>query len=356
MKRSTKSSLPPFFVVIFFAIAGFVISFLFLNANYQQKPVSTKLAIMCPPGDTCQSFEVIPVYKLPKNPVVAGNGSKVNEQGNMLFHYNPAFLIWTMLILMLMSVSSGSLPVSIGYITELKRNFRIPNKSFVRIIIYAIIVALIMIVLPLWLRGYYTPHHIVRDFKILLKNADVIPGFSLATVMLSLPMVVTMFLVGYASSRSFDTVSTEAAAKAAIGRFNYLNSVLLSALQVLAIIVVLTSFCSAALGQSIKSVFVLKGFEIFPKEVSYAYGLFYALFLAMFYIPVYQTLKEKGKDLREQIILSSAGLSETNVQEREKMSESLEIKTSALDSLKMALTILSPLIASFIPEHLQVFK
>ena len=192
--------------------------------------------------------------------------------------------------------------------------------------------------------------------KILFENSSVILILSIGSIILSLPMIATMFLVGKAGDSIPASTCDPASAKQAVENFNYLNSVLLAALQVLATIVVLSGLCSAALGESIKSTFTIVGFDIFPKELSYAYGLFYALFLAIFYLPVYFSLKEKGKLLQQALVVAGPGQDEKEAEKNKQLGEKLELKSSALDSFKLALTILSPLIASFIPEHLQLFK
>ncbi len=355
MQTTTEAKLPNFFTVIFFAIAGFTLSFLLLNNNYKDYGQLPKQVTICPQANNCVTLNIKQSYQLPDTAALASPVKNINKSGNILFHYNPSFLIWTMLILLLMTVSWGALPVFIKYIRSLKDNFSIKPKTMIRIIAITIVSAAIMVVLPLTLHGYYTPYNIINDMGILFKHSVIILGISLTSIILSLPMIVTMFLVGAAADK-IKASGTGTKAKGMVDQFNYLNSVLLAALQVLAIIVVLSGFCSAALGESIKSSFTIIGFDIFPKELSYAYGLFYALFLAIFYLPVYFSLKERGKALQKEILLSAEGLDEKAAQEQKALGEHVELKSSALDSLKLALTILSPLIASFLPEQLQIFK
>jgi hypothetical protein len=261
-----------------------------------------------------------------------------------------------MLSLLLMTLCAGSSPVFINSLMEIKKNYNIGTRRFVGTLLFGLLIVAAMLVIPLPLKGYYNPKMIIEDTGILLTNSNIIQYLIFGTILLVLPVILTMFMIGTAANIPPVKFTTENEMKVYVEKFSDLNTILITALQVLAIVVVLTGFCSSALRQSVKSVFEVKGFDIFPAEMSYAYGLFYAMFLAIFYIPVYYTVRKNGKQIKGLLFSDSASLDKKTLGIRHKISQRLEIKTGALETLKMALTILSPLLASFIPEHLQAFK
>lgn len=345
-------------LVIIFAISGFAITFLTLNANYkeyQELPNKVSICTSIKQLTYCDTFTVKKQFQIPpKTNQAAPN--QINEKGYILFHYNPAFLIWTMLILLLITLCAGSFPVFCNTIFEIRKNYDLSTANLIYTLCFGLLIVSVMVLIPKELRGYYNPYEIAKDLGILFKNPYVIQGIIIATSILVLPTILSMFLVATAGNTLVKKFSQEDNIKSAAEQFSRLHGYLLAALQVLAIVVVLTGFCSSGLRQSIKSLFVLNDFDIFPKEMSYAYGLFYAMFLALFYFPVYYSLKRNAQQIKNNLFANSENLSKDALKRRHQAVQRLETKTTAIESLKLALTILSPLLTSFIPEYLHLFK
>jgi hypothetical protein len=356
MKSRLSKGLPHVYLVVLFSVAGFAITFFVLNANYKEYVKLPPQVTICT-GDAafCNTFAVKQPFVLQEKNL-ALQPKHINKKGFILFHYNPAFLIWTMLILLLITLCSGSFPVFWNIVFEIKKDCNVPLKEFIYTICFGLVIVLLMSLIPIGLRGYYTPYKIVTDLCILLERPFIIQGLIIATVILVFPVILTMFMVGTAGNVLIKRFETESEIKGAAEKFSQLHNYLLAALQVLAIVVVLTGFCSSGLRQSIKSIFELTGFDIFPVEMSYAYGLFYAMFLSLFYFPVYYSLKRNARDIKNHLFANTDGLTKEALKKRHMAVQRLETKTTAIESLKLALTIMSPLLTSFIPEYLHLFK
>jgi len=115
----------------------------------------------------------------------------------------------------------------------------------------------------------------------------------------------------------------------------------------LSVIVVFSVLTSGTLKETIKATVHIEGYDIFPAEVSYAYGIFFSLFLCVVYMPVYFYLKRQYSYFKT--VLNGM---EDFGDAKEKLLASLDFKTSALDNLKTAITMLAPFITSFLPENL----
>lgn len=292
---------------------------------------------------------------------------------NILYHQNPIFLVWLMLISIMMAIAAGSFPVFIVQIWQLKVRFKLSSNQVLTGFIYAIIVVLILALNSSDLIGYYKPPDIIDDFHILLKHGYIINCIVIATTILSIPT----FLVIFISAISSDNISFKNSAEKNIKgeganqiftdddllkrrkmeleviarQFEFLNQSLKGAMQILAIIVVFSVLTSSALRMSIKSVVEIKYYDIFPVEASYVYGMYFSLFLCIMYIPSYIYLKNRYAQFKEYL----------NIQQfEEQWSQSIlgtvKFEGTALDNLKLAFTILAPLISSFLPDSLHFLK
>jgi hypothetical protein len=170
-------------------------------------------------------------------------------------------------------------------------------------------------------------------------------------LILVVPVIAYIFLIGYCAKIN-TTNPQKQEIELATKRLSFLNNNLNRALQFLAIVVVLTGLTTSLIGNSIKATIQISAFDIFPPEMSYAYGLLFAFFLAIIYFPVSLYIKQQ-KSLVEEMLSENTSNDENWVKKMEKL---LATKSTALENLSTAFTILSPLIASFLPEHLQNFK
>lgn len=344
--------------IVVFATIGFMVTEHFINANLIQystlpKTISFKVhdeaknakdSVVIFNLPVKSGFAIDTVAKQPAAPFIIG-------ETNILYHQNPFFPVWAMLILVMITIASGSFPIFTDQIIQLKKSFNLSIKPVLQAIIYAVLIAVFLEVANASGKGYYNPPKIINDLDILFKNGSILPGIVLSTIILVLPVIAVMFLVGPSSDKLLELeINKDNAVKIANG-LEMLNQVLRNALSVLSVIVVFTVLTSGTLKEAIKATVHIEGYDIFPTEISYAYGIFFSLFLCVIYIPVYFYLKQQYSYFKN----SLAGINDLG-DTKEKVLASLDFKSSAMDNLKTALTVLAPLITSFLPENLHFFK
>jgi hypothetical protein len=280
------------------------------------------------------------------------SSGKINEDP-ILYHQNPIFLIWGSLICIMIAIAAGSFPVFVSQLFELKKEFNLNAKEFLSSVVYAIMLTLFLVFSNSGgdLLGYYKPDEVINHFHILFKNGNILSGIVLSTIVMLLPCFAVVFMVALSSDNilkrehiNFDSI------RKSVKKIDILSKTLQGALQVLAVIVVFSVLTSNALGESIRQMIEIDSFEIFPKEISYSYGMYFSLFLCIIYIPVYYyikqnylILKEIAADLEEKEIVKGTYNALFGV---------TKFESSPLDNLKLAFTILAPLLSSFLPKGL----
>jgi len=167
-----------------------------------------------------------------------------------------------------------------------------------------------------------------------------------------IPIFLTVFLIGPAADKIRLKLKENQEIKDAKEKFLELESTLKKCVQVLAILIVFSVLTSFALGQSIKATIEVKEFNIFPDEISYAYGLFFSLFLGLMYIPTHIYLKYKGVlFIKELETIKKNEPSEKRISWLTEIKNGFTLELSAIENLKIALTVIAPIITSFLPEH-----
>lgn len=271
-----------------------------------------------------------------------------------LFHRNPYFLIWTVLIPLMIGIAAGSAPVFAYSVRRIKRDFKLSGLNiFLSLVFSFALFAFVMV----WLGkayGLYIPDILIEDMGVLLDNGKILNGIVITTIVLQLPIFMTIFLIGPAADKIGFNVKNDSQIEKAANLFAHLEMTLVRALRVIAILVVFAILTSSALSESIKATVTIDGFDLFPREISYSYGLFFSIFLGLIYFPAHIYLKHRGTRL-------SAGLNDYNHNgDKDKMtwlqstSEKLQLKHTAMDNLKIALTVVAPFITSFLPEQFHI--
>jgi hypothetical protein len=331
-------------IIILFAIVGFGISFW----KYKTALVLEPLRIN---GGTDSVYYVKDTVDQITYDFKA---TQIFKPGQVLFHRAPVFLVWIMLVLVMITVASGSFPVFAMQAWNLKRNFRFPNWQFLLLITMAIVFVWLLSILPQFLPGYIKPFHLVEKFKVLLYNPNMILYSVAVTLGLIIPILLVVFMIGPASDKIRVDSRSQESFEIAARQLNRLFEVLLMALQVLAVIVVLAVLTSRTLHESFRSVIRIENIEL-PREISYVYGLYFSLFLAIILIPTYYHLRLRSSSFRLLLndYLDKTG-SKTDSKWPERMATAFTLKTSALETLKLTLTVLAPLISSFLPD--EVFR
>lgn len=344
-------------LVIFCATLGFVITLKAINANVIQYATLPKVVTFQTRDDSTNkavyfNLDVTSAFAIDMdstNKAQMPKGKIVNN--NILYHENRFFPIWGMLILVMITIASGSAPVFIEQFIRLKKDFSVGKVAAAKALLCTVLIAGFLIVSNSSGVGYYKPPDIIHDFHILFKNGSILEYIVGATILLVMPVIAVMFLVGACSDQLLNAKITKDNAAKFTSKFATLNAVLLNSLYVLSAIVVFTVLTSGTLKETIKATVQIEGFDIFPTEVTYAYGIFFSLFLCVLYIPVFFYLKQQVDYFRTVV----SGMNEPR-EFKEKILAGIEIKTSPLDNLKTTLTVLAPLITSLLPENLQFLQ
>lgn len=273
------------------------------------------------------------------------------EINEALMHQNPAFMVRLMLILIMVSIAGGAFPVFIHYWSRILKQHPALKTKNIQAGVFAICVVVFMVVVSKGLNGYYSPILVLENFKILFANPSLLKQVVIGTYLLIAPSIAVIFLIGYASKA---LLASKADAQSITLKFEELNQILKQILQVHAVIVVFSVLTSNALGASIRATFKIEDFDIYPEVVPFLYGMFYSLFLCALYIPTYMYLKSCYQEF-------STGLSMNSTpEEKDKVKEMLAIVkmdgSGVLENIKLALTLLSPLLTSLLPDAFNLFK
>ena len=358
MKRLFELNKMSFIIIIFCAVAGYVITYTALNndlINNPSYPAKFKVVYL-------DSISIRFIREAKDTTISNINASNnIEDKQGTVFNRSPIFLIWFTLIILLVTIASGAFPVFVWRLFILKKKFMLKWKHIIISFISAVLLIVFLVGLMGSMKGLYKPPHVIEKFGILLHNGNLIAYIVEAVLILELPIMMVIFLTAIASDNVKLTDISQGNIKNAVEKITFLNKLLMNALQVLAVIIIFTVLTTTALGQSIKHEIIIenKDFDIFPKEASYIYGLFFSLFLAIIFIPVYLLVQYKGKQLKEQITgktLIMEDVEKKENQEYQNLIASLDKENSIVDNIKLVLTVISPLITSFLPEQLHIFS
>lgn len=346
-------------IIVMFATLGAFGSFFILNSNLRQHvQVSERMSITL--KDTTATRTLTYNVHIPGDstdqalgtatpPPAGGDAISVTKQSNYLFHYVPYFLVWIVLVMVMMAVAIGSLPVYFVKVRELRDHYSEQRKQrwkeahwWQAFVVTALFAVAMFSVTPL-IKGLYRPAFILRDFNILLYNGDkIVPLFAMLPAACLLPLIFFVTLIGsYIDGASADNNRLNAALN-----LSKLDREHREAIQVLAVIVVLSLLCSSTLRLSIKTVLQVDGFDIFPEQVSYVYGLFFTLLLGILYFPLNLYLKYKRQQLYDESLLQN--LVNPGEVTSPSLEDLLQPKAEASNQFKIIFTVFSPLITSII--------
>jgi len=339
-------------IVIIFAIVGQFAIYLLITNNYRHPILNQTIYVI----DDENDFQVKEVSLDTLSPSEKLAVKKITiDKKDLLFNKNPNLLVWSSLILIMITIASASFPVFTWQIMRLRSSFHLESQHLWRSVVYAAFIVIFLFVSQYTLKGFLSPGQIIEKFGVLFHNEWVAMIIVITTLFLQTPILIVIFLVGISSGTIKFDIHIKESVEKAIAQFTNLNQVLMTALQVLAVLVVFSVLTTSALQQSIKSVLIVNSFDISPKEVSYVYGLFFSLFLGIIYVPNYLFLKSRLNNLKKEI---QTGLNVANEEDKvwsENILKSISFGSSALDNLKLALTVLAPLITGFLPEQLRLF-
>jgi hypothetical protein len=357
-------------LVVLCAVLGYGITSWFVLRNVIQYSVPRKSLLIEVPNGNRTKENVIFSLKVTSNlPIDSVSSVRPIDyvpivKKNILFHQNPSFLIWTFLISTMISIAAGSVPFFISKIFELKKKFSLSRKKvWIGGFLYAGLLDLFIILTNNRTTGFYQPPHIIDDFHILFNDGSIISALVLTNLILILPGLVVMFLTGVSSDSIYIgaknnindiNFSNKESIEDAVKKLKYLNMLLQNTLQIMAIIVVFSVLTTSALGDSIRSTLKVEGLDLFPKQIGYIYGMYFSLFLCIVYIPIYYYLKNNYNGLKE---LAADPINIPNSTEwYTSLFGDVKFEGSAIENLKLALTIIAPIITSFLPNTFDFFK
>ncbi|MCU0433301.1 MAG: hypothetical protein MUC87_07605 [Bacteroidia bacterium] len=255
----------------------------------------------------------------------------------LLIHQIPSFLWWAILICLMCGFAGGAFPYLIFVTQDIKRRFELNRNEKRLSILFAIFIAGMLAIANNMLEGMWRPQDVVDSLKIMLESGYVLTLIVGCTALLFFPGFILVMHIIQAGNK-IDSKTYDKAK--ALQAFKHLHGTLLTVLQVMAILVIFSVLTSTALGQTLRDMVVIEGYPVYPPEVSYVYGLFFTFFLCILYIPAHLWIKNRYHQYLHNEVNADA----------EKEEKSLFDET-IVNQIKVALTVLSPLITSFLPEH-----
>ncbi len=271
-----------------------------------------------------------------------------------IYHQNPTLLVWSMLISIMMSIAAGSVPVFLGLIRQLKQKFELNRGQLLIAWIYAIILGAVLIFSNVNLPGYYKPEYLVNQLHILFTSGNLLLWIVISTVILILPAFALVFTIGVSSDNIVLVQKDLKNIENSVRKLRHLHESLQKALQILSVIVVFSVLTSSFLGQSIKSTINIKGFDLYPEQVSYVYGMYFTVFLCILYVPVYYYIKYHYNNLKE--LAMELDLDDNHAENDiyHKLFGDSQFESSPLANIKLALTLLAPILSGFLPAGMKV--
>lgn len=283
---------------------------------------------------------------LNKKPV--GTPDKVMDYRLFYLTYNPTFLVWIALVSVTVGAALALQPILWGAIYQLCLRFQF--TLWQKLAIALIIITLgglmyktsssknVLMLADLMVRGDVLLHHPYR-----VKNLIGICLFSgllgMAGQLLINQAISKLGWLG-ANKKSIDWAALAA-------DFTFLKSSLKFFLTVDAALIVLSILTTDTLRRAIGAEILIDGVKkdgMLPKEFTYLYGLTFTLFLALLYLPIAFRMRSTA----EHISATLAGTPEETI-----WASKFAIDQSPLESLKVALSILAPVVTALLPGVLE---
>jgi hypothetical protein len=339
--------------VILFVLAGLILTFNLLNNVILPStgiPTGTRLNYRV---DTCamEKDSLCFFLKADTNTIsvqTAGMPRKIGT-GNLTFNRNPKVMIWGFLASMMVATAFGLFLPSLFTIIKLIETFSLNVKS---IVISIVLVSFIGVLAAAVSSGknddkILTPFAVIRKFHIIVSDTGPLNWIIYITIGLACVHILGMIIIN-------SCIENDNWRKTKDGEllkdFQQLNDSMKFFLSSISVLVVFSIVTTSLLQQSINNVLMINDgkFEIFPSEFIYAYGLVFTIFISVIYIPVYQNLKMKGKELAEK--LEQTG--EVDQAFKDKLKQ-FDIGESPLKNLQVIFSILAPILGSVFLDFLK---
>jgi hypothetical protein len=264
---------------------------------------------------------------------------------DLFMTYNPTFLVWMSLIALMTALSFALFPVIIKGIADIYKMTGLVGRH----LFYAISITLIIggcITLTNQVPYVLMLFDLMEKAKVLLYHPGRLNAFIIICLIPGLTAITGQLLINYAVSKLPENIFEVEAAeqKRVVANFLLLRNRLKFFLTADAALIVLSILTTDTLKSAIMTALSLSKSAkhvLFPQEFVYLYGLVFTLYLAILYIPVYYRLKYKGETMVESLNPDNA--------DQVKLAANFIIQESALDSFKVALSILAPIVSSLLP-------
>jgi hypothetical protein len=355
--------------VIVVAVIGFVLTVGLLSYGirmcaperqqlFVQHTETSLYALDVVPSDTLSgSFEATAV----------ANAPRVYEY-QIFFSKYPRFLLWVLLVSIMVGFSLACLPLFIKFHHWLTREFIVPRITTDKHLWTVVGLGVVLFLTPLILPGMWSTADIVGTLHIVFEGNYVLLIPFLVTVSCAMAGILALFAmgVGLAEIRLPDPPPKEPAetwsARVQATRFAMLNiehqfkrlaEMLRTCLLFMAITVGLSVAATGALRNAFLSMYHVEQMDIFPQEFVHGIGLFFTAFLAAVYLPIQFQLKAQGNELGRAMQVMEGRLDPASLTGKPP-STSFTAEGTGWDGFKQTLSILGPLLASFIPDLAKV--
>ena len=345
-------------IISLFILFGATSSFLVLSSNLRSHSDLPASIGIVDDSEKIEYFKVLtPAKTLTPDLSETVNISKntpIVKLSDTIFNNNPALLIYMMLTMILISIVSGSIPIFSTNSYQLIKDYNLNWKLVTLVSMFSLFIVAFGFILNTRVIGLYMPRFFIDDLNILFHNGWVADYVVITVIGFQTPILISMFLSGPAADKVKITSFSKSAVEKAVKKLESLERSLRGGLQVMTVLVVISIFTSEAFRLATINEVYIVGLDILPSEIDYLYGLSFSFTLALVYIPSHIYLNAKRKELME---YTEEQINEENEVEKswfEELLHSLRIQKSPIESVKLTLTLIAPIISSILPSHLDM--
>ncbi len=290
-----------------------------------------------------QSMDISKAFKLP-------HPDRTINYGRVYLAYNTSLLVWIALISVTVGSSLALLPILVYTCISLYRGFKLKLRDFLIALITTIVLGVLMVLTN-------QNSHVLMLFDVMNRSEIIMKHVGCLFVLIVIGLVGGLaamcgqLLINQAIDKLPEDINDLSESKKrseTINDFLLLRSKLKFLLSVDAALIVLAILTTDALRRAIGTEMTVIGtnkLNILPKEFTYLYGINFTLFLALLYMPVYYRLRNKGVEMVRNLAHDVDG---------EKMRAQFLINETPLESFKVALSILAPVVSALLPGIIKI--
>jgi hypothetical protein len=265
---------------------------------------------------------------------------------DIYFSYNSVLLVWIAFFSLMVGCSLAAALVVVIALKQIVLTFKLKPKSIIRVFILTSLIGTAMYFSG---KTSYSMGMIplITAFNIISKNPDVLRYMVGIAIAVALLTIAGQLLINEAISELDDiAVATSAEQNDIAGKFLLLKNQIRFFLLISAVLIVFSVLTTDAFRRAV-STEISANIDLFPQNYVYLYGAMFTFYLAIIYIPVYYRLKNRGELLLKALPKEKPGDDDSIV-------SIFDLKESPMDNLKVALSILAPLLSSLVPGLLKL--